>query len=114
MPTIGLFNLMLPVDPRNGASNAKMPPSLATSQYPLLSLVGAMPTIGGDGGSLRQTAVWLAVRLSVALEVVHDGSSSQAGVHETTRQESLPTQATSWPHCPYRNVRHPVRRLLQS
>src|SRR3954453_3602736 len=73
-----------------------------------------MPTTGGGCGADRQGAVWLAVRLSVALDVVQDGSRSQAGVHETTRQESLPTQATFWLHCPYRKVRQPVRRLLQS
>src|SRR2546423_5887490 len=73
-----------------------------------------MPTTGGGGGESRHGAVWLAVRLSVALDVVHDGSSSHAGVHDTTRHDSLPTQAMSWLHCPYRKVRHPVRRLLQS
>jgi hypothetical protein len=32
MPTTGLASWMLPVDPRNGALNEKMPPSPATSQ----------------------------------------------------------------------------------
>src|SRR4051794_1689666 len=73
-----------------------------------------MPTMGGDSGPSRHGAVWFAVRLSVALDVVHEGSRSHAGVHETTRHDSLPTHATSWLHWPYRNVRHPVRRLLQS
>ena len=56
--------------------------------------------MGGGSRPSTQAAVWLAVRLSVALDVVHDGSSSQAGVHDTTRHESLPTQATSWLHWP--------------
>ena len=44
---IGLFNLMAPVDPKKAASpKAKIPPSDATSQYPLPDAVEAMPTIG--------------------------------------------------------------------
>ena len=47
MPTTGLFNAMAPVDPSNLAfPNEKMPPSDATSQYPWLVLVPAMPTTG--------------------------------------------------------------------
>src|SRR3954467_11038953 len=37
---------MPPVDPKNGASEAKMPPSVATSQYPAPDGVDAMPTTG--------------------------------------------------------------------
>ena len=51
MPTMGLFSLMLPVEPWNPASpKEKMPPSEATSQYPLEEGVDAMPTIGWLSG----------------------------------------------------------------
>ena len=47
MPTIGLFRIMLPVEPWKSASpKAKTPPSLATIQYPPWSGVGAIPTTG--------------------------------------------------------------------
>src|SRR5688572_18061440 len=47
MPTIGSLSLMAPVEPKNLASpKEKMPPSRATSQYPLPVGVAAMPTIG--------------------------------------------------------------------
>ena len=47
MPTMGLLRATEPVEPKNCASpNEKMPPSEATSQYPLPSGVEAMPTIG--------------------------------------------------------------------
>ena len=42
-----------------------------------------------------QVALWLAVLLSVALDVVHVLSSSQGGVHDTTRQAMRPEQAMS-------------------
>ena len=47
MPMIGWFSLMAPVDPKKPASpKVKIPPSLATSQYPLPSDVAAIPTMG--------------------------------------------------------------------
>lgn len=47
MPTTGRLSLRAPVEPRNTASpKAKIPPSAATSQYPLLEGVDAMPTTG--------------------------------------------------------------------
>jgi hypothetical protein len=47
MPTIGRLSRMLPVEPKNRAEpNVKMPPSLATSQYPSGKGVASMPTIG--------------------------------------------------------------------
>src|SRR5436190_30612 len=47
MPTIGWASLMLPVEPLKCASpKAKIPPSVATSQYPLPVGVVVMPTIG--------------------------------------------------------------------
>jgi len=47
MPTMGWLSRIEPVEPRNLASpKAKMPPSEATSQYPLPERVAAMPTIG--------------------------------------------------------------------
>jgi|GEM_PF-2825403 len=46
-PTMGLFRIWLPIDPLKVASpNAKTPPSLATSQYPLPLGVAARPTMG--------------------------------------------------------------------
>ena len=42
----GWFNLMFPVDPKNGALKSNTPPSEATSRYPLPSDTGAMPTTG--------------------------------------------------------------------
>ena len=42
-----MFSRRSPVDPKNSASpKLKMPPSVATSQYPLPDGVAAMPTIG--------------------------------------------------------------------
>src|SRR6267378_3570605 len=47
MPTMGLLRRIDPVDPKNLASpKAKIPPSVATSQYPLPSGVPAIPTMG--------------------------------------------------------------------
>ncbi len=47
MPTIGWFNRIPPVDPRNTASpKEKIPPSDATNQYPAPDGVAATPTIG--------------------------------------------------------------------
>ena len=47
MPTIGFCSGRPPVEPKKGAlPNAKIPPSDATSQYPLPSNVDAIPTIG--------------------------------------------------------------------
>src|SRR6267378_7344474 len=47
MPTMGLLRWIDPVEPKNVAlPKAKIPPSVATSQYPLPSGVPAMPTIG--------------------------------------------------------------------
>src|SRR2546429_240973 len=47
MPTIGLLSESAPVEPKKPASpKAKMPPSDATSQYPLPVGVAASPTIG--------------------------------------------------------------------
>src|SRR5262249_38662491 len=47
MPTIGWFNRIAPVEPRNCASpKAKMPPSRATIQEPLPDGVFAPPTTG--------------------------------------------------------------------
>jgi hypothetical protein len=71
-----------------------------------------MPTVGTTRAS-RQSEWWSAVRLSVVAEVVHVGSSIHAGVQDTTRQVSRPTQETCWLQRPYRNVRQPVRRLKQ-
>ena len=46
MPTIGRLRRMEPVEPKKRASpNAKMPPSVATSQYPFPDGVGLMSTI---------------------------------------------------------------------
>ena len=51
MPTIGGFSCRPPMEPRKGASpKLKMPPSDATSQYPLPSGVAAMPTMGALSG----------------------------------------------------------------
>ena len=45
--TMGRLRVMLPVEPKNPASpKAKMPPSEATSQYPLSSGVAAIETMG--------------------------------------------------------------------
>src|SRR3982074_3905824 len=71
-----------------------------------------MPT-GGTTRLSRQSAWWFAVRLSVVAEVVQVGSSIHAGVQDTTRHISRPTQETCWLQRPYRNVRQPVRRLKQ-
>ena len=71
-----------------------------------------MPTVGTTRLS-RHGEWWSAVRLSVVAEVVHVGSSIHAGVQDTTRQVSRPTQPTCWLQRPYRNVRQPVRRLKQ-
>ena len=47
MPTTGSGRFALPAEPSKPASpKVKMPPSAATSQYPLPSGVAAMPTIG--------------------------------------------------------------------
>ncbi len=47
MPTMGLLSRRLPVEPWKAASpKEKMPPSEATSQYPPLSPVGVMSTMG--------------------------------------------------------------------
>src|SRR2546421_497893 len=47
MPTMGAFNRMAPVEPWKTASpKPKIPPSDATSQYPLPLGVAAIPTIG--------------------------------------------------------------------
>src|ERR1700722_2948252 len=47
MPTIGLLSGNAPAEPWKVASPyVKMPPSLATSQYPPPSFVVAMPTMG--------------------------------------------------------------------
>src|SRR2546429_9711273 len=47
MPTMGLLRRIDPVEPKNLAlPKAKIPPSVATSQYPLPSAVPAMPTMG--------------------------------------------------------------------
>ena len=47
MDTIGWLSLMEPVEPKNGASpKAKMPPSLATSQYPFPLGLDAIPVMG--------------------------------------------------------------------
>src|SRR5438093_1038427 len=47
MPTIGWASLMLPVEPLKLASpKAKIPPSVAASQYPAPVRVAVMPTIG--------------------------------------------------------------------
>src|SRR3979411_1506037 len=50
MPTMGLFSLIEPVDPKNLAlPKLKMPPSDATSQYPLPGLLpGGAATPGPD------------------------------------------------------------------
>jgi hypothetical protein len=46
MPTTGLFTLSDPAEPRNPASpKLKMPPSAATSQYPLP--LGVAPLLQG-------------------------------------------------------------------
>ena len=37
---------MLPVEPKNGALKAKIPPSVATSQYPPVAGSVAIPTMG--------------------------------------------------------------------
>ena len=59
-----------------------------------------MAITGGGGGCSRHGAVWLAVLSSVAEEVLHVGSRSQAGVHDTTRQAMRPEQPISWWHWP--------------
>src|SRR5947199_2784296 len=47
MPTMGLLRRIDPVEPKNLAlPKVKIPPSVATSQYPLPSGVDAIPTIG--------------------------------------------------------------------
>src|SRR5947208_1720495 len=47
MPTMGWFKRIEPVEPENCASpNEKMPPSLATIQYPRPDGVAAIPTTG--------------------------------------------------------------------
>ena len=47
MPTIGLFRCWPPMEPKKPASpKLKMPPSDATSQYPLVLGVTPMPTTG--------------------------------------------------------------------
>ena len=46
MPLTGWLRVRLPVEPKNGASKAKIPPSEATSQYPPVSGSAARPTIG--------------------------------------------------------------------
>src|ERR1700737_4156216 len=71
-----------------------------------------MPTVGTTRLS-RQSEWWFAVRLSVVADVVHVGSSIHAGVQDTTRHISRPTQETCWLQRPYRKVRQPVRRLKQ-
>ena len=57
-----------------------------------------MPTTGASGPCMQVAlwlALWLAVLLSVALDVLHVLSSSQGGVHDTTRQAMRPEQAMS-------------------
>jgi hypothetical protein len=47
IPTTGRFSVIAPVEPWKAASpKAKMPPSVATSQYPLPDGVDAIPTTG--------------------------------------------------------------------
>src|SRR4051794_19563539 len=46
MATMGWLSRVPPVEPSNGAPNAKMPPSEETSQYPPVALSTAMLTMG--------------------------------------------------------------------
>ncbi len=51
MPSTGALRRSAPVDPKKRASpKLKIPPSPATSQYPLPDGVAAMPTIGAFSG----------------------------------------------------------------
>src|SRR5579884_2843822 len=53
MPTMGCTRCRLPVEPKKGASPyANTPPSEPTDQYPPLSAVGVMATMGWVSGSV--------------------------------------------------------------
>src|SRR5262245_39423914 len=97
-----------------------MPPSVATSQYPLPVGVASMPVTGAFnsvfgcplfgafpnaktsakwcGLKCRHGASWAAVALAVALAVVHVRSYAQGGVHRITRHTTAPTHDTCWLH----------------
>ena len=83
MPTIGWLRRMPPVDPRKRASpKLKMPPSVATSQYPLPDGVAAMSTTARFN-TMRAADPCGAVAALAAVDPKHNTAAS-ADVHAAT------------------------------
>jgi hypothetical protein len=85
------------------------PPPSVEEAIPTVSHIVAGEKHGGGGGAgggggvgtaVVHTRFMLAVLSSSARAVVHVGSTSHGGMHDTTRQTIRPMQAICWLHCP--------------
>ena len=84
MATTGLVSLTAPIDPKNGASKAKTPPSDATVQYPPVAGSAAMPTMG----LLSLTPAHRPVEAGVA-----EGEHPAVGRHGPVARDRWPRRA---------------------
>src|ERR1700681_3104279 len=106
MPTMGAFNGRPPIEPKNGALKAKMPPSAATSRYP--------PFGGGGGWGDRTTTggappgrygATLSAHVKFMVGKAPNGSTKIAAIEDTPFSTAYPAPA---PHV----VHEPIERML--